>query len=103
MSKEWHTVIAGRGTTNARRSDDASRAQFETNFFGPLALLRAVLPGMRARAAGCVVNVSSIGGIDGVPTSGVYAASKFALEGASPRLWLLAGPLALPPGPASRG
>lgn len=56
-------------------------AQFATNFFGPISLIQALLPGMRARKEGTIVNVSSIAGVDGLPSSGLYAASKFALEG----------------------
>ena len=53
----------------------------ETNFFGPHRLIRAALPGFRARKAGTIVNITSIAGIDGLPSCGLYAASKFALEG----------------------
>jgi NAD(P)-dependent dehydrogenase (short-subunit alcohol dehydrogenase family) len=57
------------------------QAHFATNLFGVAAVLRAVLPGMRARKAGLVINVSSIVGRAGLPFLGVYCASKFALEG----------------------
>lgn len=66
-----------------KNSDDEAHDQFETNFFGALRLIRAVLPHMRARKSGTIVNVTSIAGIDGQPTCGLYAASKFALEGTS--------------------
>jgi NAD(P)-dependent dehydrogenase (short-subunit alcohol dehydrogenase family) len=59
------------------------RAVFETNFFGLAAMIRAVLPGMRARRHGSVVNIASVGGIVGFPGSGYYAATKFAVEGLS--------------------
>ncbi|WP_250526787.1 oxidoreductase [Caballeronia sp. GAWG2-1] len=61
--------------------DDEVRAMFETNFFGAAAMIRAVLPGMRERRAGHVVNITSVGGLVGNPGSGYYAATKFALEG----------------------
>lgn len=57
------------------------RAQFETNFFGLVALTKAVLPGMRERRWGRVINVSSLNGVLGVPMLGAYCASKHAVEG----------------------
>jgi NAD(P)-dependent dehydrogenase (short-subunit alcohol dehydrogenase family) len=57
------------------------RAQFEVNFFGAVALLRLVLPGMRGRKRGTIVNVSSMDGIASVPVNGYYSSTKFALEG----------------------
>jgi len=53
---------------------------FATNFFGPVSIIRAVLPGMRARRRGTIVNVSSIAARTSPPGSGYYAASKAALE-----------------------
>lgn len=53
---------------------------FETNFFGPVALIRAVLPGMRERRGGAIVNISSIGAVRTGAASGYYAATKAALE-----------------------
>lgn len=61
-------------------------AMFETNFFGLAAMIRAVLPGMRARRHGCIVNIASVGGIVGFAGSGYYAATKFAVEGLSASL-----------------
>lgn len=58
-----------------------ARETFETNFFGVLRVCRAVLPLMRAQGAGLIVNVSSIGGLMGMPFQGMYCASKYALEG----------------------
>jgi NAD(P)-dependent dehydrogenase (short-subunit alcohol dehydrogenase family) len=69
-------------------SIDEARAQFETNVFGVLRVCRATLPHMRAQKAGVIVNVSSLGGIFGMPFSGLYSASKFALEGLSEALAL---------------
>ena len=59
------------------------RALFETHFFGSVGMIKAVLPGMRARRAGAIVNVSSIGAHVKPPGSGYYAAVKAALEGMS--------------------
>ena len=58
-----------------------ARAQFEVNVFGPLAVLKAVLPFMRARRAGHVINVTSVSGLATWAGTGIYCASKFALEG----------------------
>lgn len=59
----------------------ASRSVFETNFFGVLRLIKAVLPTMKSNKGGHIICVSSVGGINGVPFNGVYCASKFAVEG----------------------
>ncbi len=66
--------------------ENGVRAQFETNFFGLAAMIRAVLPGMRARRCGAIVNISSVGGLRGLAGSGYYAATKFAVEGLSEAL-----------------
>ena len=67
-------------STLEEASDDAIRTQFETNLFGPIALMRACLPAMRAQGSGLVVNVSSTAGSRGFAGSGYYSASKAGLE-----------------------
>ncbi|MGF6919806.1 oxidoreductase [Paraburkholderia sp. 40] len=66
--------------------DAAIRAQFDTNVHGVIAMIQAVLPAMRQRAKGHVVNVSSIGGLTTFPNVGYYHASKYAVEGLSETL-----------------
>ena len=66
--------------------DDEIRAQFGANVFGLIAMTQAVLPGMRARKRGHIVNLSSQGGLIGFPGVGFYNASKFAVEGLSEAL-----------------
>ncbi|KXU85540.1 short-chain dehydrogenase [Paraburkholderia monticola] len=66
--------------------DEEVRAMFEANFFGAVNMIKAVLPSMRARRSGHIVNVTSVGGFIGNPASGYYAATKFALEGLSESL-----------------
>jgi NAD(P)-dependent dehydrogenase (short-subunit alcohol dehydrogenase family) len=66
--------------------DDAARAIFETNVLGPMRICRLVLPGMRARGEGRIVNISSIAGRVTTPMTGWYCASKHALEALSDAL-----------------
>jgi NAD(P)-dependent dehydrogenase (short-subunit alcohol dehydrogenase family) len=61
-------------------TDEEARAQFDTNVFGLLRVTRAVVPHMRNRGSGRIINVSSVAGIVGVPFGGLYAASKHAVE-----------------------
>jgi NAD(P)-dependent dehydrogenase (short-subunit alcohol dehydrogenase family) len=65
--------------------DDLQR-QFAANVFGPVAMMKAVLPGMRARRRGHIINVTSMGGFITMPGITFYCGSKFALEGISEAL-----------------
>ncbi|MEG3149586.1 oxidoreductase [Sphingomonas sp. ZT3P38] len=65
--------------------DDLQR-QFAANVFGPVAMIKAVLPGMRARRRGRIINVTSMGGFITMPGISFYCGSKFALEGISEAL-----------------
>ena len=62
---------------------DELRHQFEVNVFGPAALIKAVLPHMRARRRGHILNITSMGGFITMPGIAWYCGSKFALEGIS--------------------
>jgi NAD(P)-dependent dehydrogenase (short-subunit alcohol dehydrogenase family) len=68
---------------------------FNVNFFGPLRLIQAALPLLRAQGSGHIVNLSSIAGIAPGAGSGLYAAAKFALEGMSESLVQEVGPLGI--------
>lgn len=70
----WYGSIEGMPVEDVRRVIDL-------NFYAVLDMTRAVLPGMRARGAGWIVNMSSVAGMTGVPGFGFYSAAKFALEG----------------------
>lgn len=82
--------------STVEEGDEAEiRAQFDTNVFGLFAMTRAVLPMMRARRSGHVINITSVAGLVGFPGSGYYAASKHAIEGWSDALLAEAGPLGI--------
>ena len=67
---------------------DEAKWQMEVNFFGPLRMIRAVLPQMRSRGAGRILTMGSMGGHVGLPYQSIYCAAKFALEGLNEALRL---------------
>jgi len=71
------------------------RRMFDINVFGMGAMIQAVLPDMRKRRHGFIVNVSSIGGLRSFPAIGWYNATKFAVEGLSEALWQEVEPLGI--------
>lgn len=73
---------AGAGITGAMEEipEEEIKRNFETNLFGPIAMMKAVLPSMRHQGSGLIINVTSIAGYMGLPFRGVYSASKGALE-----------------------
>jgi NAD(P)-dependent dehydrogenase (short-subunit alcohol dehydrogenase family) len=73
------------GVVEESAIDDLER-QFAANVFGPVAMIKAVLPGMRERRRGHIVNVTSMGGFITMPGIAFYCGSKFALEGISEAL-----------------
>lgn len=79
---------AGFGVSGAIESVPVSefRRQFETNYFGVVALIQEVLPYMRGCRSGRIINVSSVVGQMAFPFGGAYSSSKFALEGMSAAL-----------------
>ncbi len=75
--------------------EDQIRRMFEINVFGLSRMIHAVLPGMRKRREGFIVNLSSIGGLRSFPSVGYYNATKFAVEGLSEALWQEVEPLGI--------
>lgn len=73
------------GVLEESSMDDLER-QFAANVFGPVAMMKAVIPGMRERRSGHIVNVTSMGGFITMPGISFYCGSKFALEGISEAL-----------------
>jgi NAD(P)-dependent dehydrogenase (short-subunit alcohol dehydrogenase family) len=78
-------LVAAAGWGVAGAAEDTSiteaKAQFETNFWGCVRAVQAVLPHMRKQQRGRIVLISSLGGVIGIPFQAYYSASKFALEG----------------------
>lgn len=75
--------------------DKEVRRMFDINVFGLGRMIRAVLPGMRKRRQGFIVNIASIAGLTSFPSLGYYSASKFAVEGLSEALWQELEPLGI--------
>lgn len=67
-------------------SEEEIHSQFNVNVYGPMRTVKAALPIMRAQKSGTIVNITSIAALDGLPGCGLYAGSKFALEGFSESL-----------------
>src|ERR1700682_4333878 len=88
---------AGYGYVGAveESEEDEVRAMVDTNFFGLAGMIRMVLPGMRQRRRGCIVNISSNGGLLAFPGFGYYNATKFAVEGLSEALAKEVAPLGI--------
>ncbi len=88
---------AGYGYLSAvEEGDDADvRTLFDTNYFGVVDTLKAVLPGMRAQASGHVVNISSMTGLVANPPNAFYSSTKFALEALTEALAKEVGPLGI--------
>lgn len=76
-------------------SDHDETLQMSTNYFGPVGLIRAVLPYMREKGRGKIINISSVSGMLAMPTMASYSASKYALEGMSEALWYETKPLGI--------
>ena len=88
---------AGYGSLGSIEEIDAAEVQrqFDVNVFGPLHVLRAVLPHLRERRSGHILNITSIGGLKTFPGVGIYNASKFALEAIGESLAQQVGPLGI--------
>ncbi|MDY0223358.1 MAG: SDR family NAD(P)-dependent oxidoreductase [Desulfobacterium sp.] len=92
-AKEGHLDVlinnAGFGIGGAIEDTPTQMVQalFDTNFFGVYRVLQEVLPIMKQQTNGLIINMSSIGGMIGLPYQGIYSASKFAVEGLSEALY----------------
>lgn len=67
--------------------EESELHQLRTNYLGPMSLIRAILPAMRERGQGHIINISSVSGMFSMPTMGSYSASKAALQSSSEALW----------------
>ena len=76
-------------------TEEGYREQFEANVFGLIAMTKAVLPAMRRRGSGHIVNIASVGGLVGNPGSAYYAATKFGVVGFSEALSKEVAPLGI--------
>ncbi|MBB3128461.1 NAD(P)-dependent dehydrogenase (short-subunit alcohol dehydrogenase family) [Paenibacillus rhizosphaerae] len=88
---------AGYGLLSAVEEATAEevRRNFETNVFGTLNVTRAILPYMRGRRSGHIINISSVGGLSGYMGWGVYGSTKFAIEGLTESLAMELAPLGI--------
>ena len=83
-------MAKGRGDAQIKlfhMDDDSEIHQLQTNYLGPLGLIRLVIPSMREKGRGKIINISSVSGMMAMPTMASYSASKHALEGATEALW----------------
>lgn len=73
---------AGKGIAGALEEipEGEAKAVFDTNFFGPVSLIKAVLPAMRQQKSGLIINITSMAGYMGLPYRSLYSATKSALE-----------------------
>ncbi len=74
-------------STIEHMDDESEIHQLSVNYLAPMALIRLVIPSMRERGFGKIINVSSVSGMVAMPTMASYSASKHALEGATEALW----------------
>jgi NAD(P)-dependent dehydrogenase (short-subunit alcohol dehydrogenase family) len=74
---------------------EEARAQFETNFFGVVRMVKEVLPILRGQRSGRIINLSSLAGLAAAPFMGMYSASKFAVDGYTEALRLEVSPLGI--------
>src|SRR6185369_12362157 len=85
MGDSIDVLVNNAGIYSINAIEDESLEQFrnvmETNYFGAVRCIKQVLPAMRQRGSGCIINVTSIAGRIALGASSAYAASKFALEG----------------------